>query len=392
MARTLLVASAALLVPGSVSSEPRRLSLNGTAVAASDAPDKLLALKGFTWWYQDIDKNHRRDFWGADTIVKELFPGVNLARLVMNHWHDTSSQGDCSSDDSATGFVTESCLEMFDAVIEGFTNMGIWVIVTARAAEAAGDGGTGHTVFTNPDMRSKMISMWRFLAERYKDHANIAGFEVMSEPRTDNVDGVVHKFHEDACAAVWSQDARAVCFVGPAKFYNRRHLGPEYVMEGGPVIYGANFFVPSPWITTKNPEISYGSQTECCNVGGGNDCPNGCDELITLDAAYLRQQLQDIDEFRASNNVPVWIDQWGVHAEVGEENQRSYLRDVLQIFEEKQYHWSYWWFRDQYGPPHCPGGFEVFCHMNETSLLQNKVAVSELGKYLGADEAAPILV
>lgn len=209
----------------------------------------------------------------------------------------------------------------------------------------------------------------------------------MSEPRTENENGVVHKFHEDACAAVWGQDARAVCFVGPAKFYNRWQLGPEYVVKGGPVIFAANFFVPSPWVTSKNPKVSYGDKAKCCDVGNSKDCPNGCDQEITLDAGYLRAQLKPVDDFSTQHGVPVWIDQWGVHAEVGEQNQRNYLMDVLEIFEEKKYHWSYWYFRDQFGPPHCPGGYEIFCHITEANLTRNTVAIDELGKYLGVEKA-----
>jgi hypothetical protein len=371
----------AALSQQAVASEPRRLVVKGSLVAASDAPEKAIALKGFTWWYQDTQKNHMRDFYWPDKNVKQLLPGVNLARLVMNHWHD-SGGGDCYSDDSSKGFLTESCLSMFDAVVDGFTSNDIFVIITARAAKAAGDGGDGHTVFTNDAMRNQMISMWKFLARRYNGHSNIAGFEVMSEPRTDNIDGCVHKFHQDACAAVWSEDPKAVCFIGPAKFYNRQHLGPEYILEGGPVIYAANFFVPSPWVTTKNPKVNYGDRVPCCDVGGPKDCPKGCDEEITLDSSYLRAQLANIDAFQAKHDVPMWIDQWGVHAEVGKKNQRAYLQDVLAIFEEKTYHWSYWYFRDQYGPPHCPGGYEIFCHLNETSLVRNTIAIDELRKHL----------
>merc|ERR1711957_735279 len=109
------------------------------------------------------------------------------------------------------------------------------------------------------------IAMWSFLAHRYREVDNIAGFEVMSEPRVENVDGCVHEFHRDACAAVWAQDPSFVCFIGPAKFYDRDHLNEDYVLVGGPVIYAANFFVPKKWVTNET-SVRYGDTVGCCEI------------------------------------------------------------------------------------------------------------------------------
>ena len=104
----------------------------------------------------------------------------------------------------------------------------MWVTISARASLAAGDGGNGATVWTNATLRQQMISMWGFLANRYAGRDNIAGFEVMSEPRVDDAKAI-HAFHLSACAAVWASDPAAGCFVGPGKFYDRTHLTAEYV-------------------------------------------------------------------------------------------------------------------------------------------------------------------
>merc|ERR1712228_762815 len=99
----------------------------------------------------------------------------NLARLVMNHWHDapTEKKGDCSSQDPSTGYLTEECLKQFDDIIRWTTKEAdppIWSIITARASLAAGDGGPGKTVFTNETLKSQMVNMWGTLAARYKNN------------------------------------------------------------------------------------------------------------------------------------------------------------------------------------------------------------------------------
>lgn len=372
---------------------PRRLVVNGRSVTSSGAPHKPIQLRGFTFWFQD--KPNMRKVQAVDRNVTTLFPGVNVARLVMDHWHDRPKaevgpgSGDCSSEDSSIGYMTRPCLQMFDEAIAWATGEAkMWVIITARASQAAGDAGKGHTVFTNNTLRLQMIAMWSFLAKRYKGVDGIGGFEVMSEPRTLNDHDVVHKFHVDACHAVWQQDSRAVCFVGPAKFYDRTHLGPEWIVSGGPVIYAANFFVPSLWITGKDKSISYGGSARCCDIAQSKSCPSGCNEVITLKKAWLSKQLETIDEFQRNYSVPMWIDQWGAHTDVGggASSQRQYLKDVLALFEDRNLHWSYWWYKDSFGEPHCIGNYAITCVRKDGTLSLNQVAITELGKYMGSTE------
>ena len=133
----------------------------------------------------------------------------------MVHWMDdgtTESGHDCyRSDGAATGYLTAACLAQFDAVLNWVTQEAdMWATVTMRSALAAGDGGDGHTVFTNATLRAEMIEMWRYLAKRYYGLGGVAGYEVMSEPRWDGSDEEVHRFHVDACAAVWSSDPQAI--------------------------------------------------------------------------------------------------------------------------------------------------------------------------------------
>merc|ERR1711933_181145 len=108
--------------------------------------------------------------------------------------------------------------------------------------------------------------MWSFLSRQYRGISGIAGYEVMSEPRTENDGNVVHNFQVDACNAVWKSDSSAVCFVGPAKFYNRLNLGKDYLITGGPVIYAANYFVPSTWVTAATSAakaVPFGGSAQC---------------------------------------------------------------------------------------------------------------------------------
>lgn len=84
--------------------------------------------------------------------------------------------------------------------------------VAARSKYAA-----GYTWPKEPDvwhsapLRRKYLEMWRHVATRYKDQPGIAGYEIMSEPRTKVVSQHdVARFYAEACAVVRSVDPRAL--------------------------------------------------------------------------------------------------------------------------------------------------------------------------------------
>lgn len=131
----------------------------------------------------------------------------------MDHFHDKGADGvgnDCHSEDASTGYVTVECLAMFDEVLNWTTSEAkVWAIFTGRGSHTDSDYPG---IWANATLRTQMISMWSFIAKRYANHDNILGYEVMSEPRNgDNV--AVHALHQEACAAVWAQDAAAACVV-----------------------------------------------------------------------------------------------------------------------------------------------------------------------------------
>ena len=141
---TALALALAYMYGADAADGPLRLTVSGAAVRSAEGP---VTLRGFTFWFGDTPQ--LRSVTPEDRLVKALLPGANLARLVMVHWRDSNygtKPGDCYADQPLTGFLTPSCLEMFDSAVGWAADNGLWVTLTSRAADAAGDGGPGHTV------------------------------------------------------------------------------------------------------------------------------------------------------------------------------------------------------------------------------------------------------
>jgi hypothetical protein len=299
------------IVSAAVLSTPRRLTFNSNGTLNEPGNHLPVLLRGFTFDYT-LRSDSQTGVTDEDRQVNTLLPNANLARLVMVHWHDepTEHNGDCASDDATRGFLTQDCLDEFDSIIL-WAAKHMWLVISARASLAAGDGGAGHTVWSNTTLHEQMVSMWSFLATRYARHDNIAGFEVMSEPRVDNA-SAIHAFHLSACGAVWAADPAVGCFIGPGKFYDRMHMSSAYHLADPRVVYAANM-------------LDYVEGANSSEVRAG-----------------LLRKLEMVSNFSTTFSVPVWIDQWGVlgSAPGGTAAQATYLREILEIFAETRFHWS----------------------------------------------------
>jgi len=373
-----------LLLACACDASVRRLAINGSTVSSPEGP---VVLRGFSFMYRN--KASFDQVTAQDRSITQLLPKANLARLVMVHWDDSGAGepgSDCRSTDASTGFITQTCLTQWDEAVQwAAVEAGMWVTLTLRAALAAGDGGPNQTVFDNSTMRAQMIAMWSFIAQRYANVTNIAGYEVMSEPRISD-EAAIHSFHKDACAAVWAADKQSVCFIGPGPYYDRNNLGPNYLLPGGgSVMYVANFFEPNLWVSGTNKNIAYGQTADCCQVTKKTTCggAKNCGTQVTFDKAWLSEQLNTAVDFGTTNNVPVYIDQWGVHADSGggDAVRTQYLTDILDLFDVGNLHWAYWDWRQGTGQP---GDFQIWTEDQSTGTWsKNELTLAALSKYLG---------
>ena len=381
-----------------------RLQIVGSDIFVPGHPTPVI-LRGFDLMFkhgtEGMDRLTRQD-----RMLKSLVPGVSLVRLIVNHWNDDVTSGtdaDCY-DEGVDGFVREACLDMFDEIVEWATqDLQSWAIVTARSALAAGDGGTGHTIFDNATLRNRWVQMWGALARRYSSTDRVAGYEVMSEPRSYASAGAIHSAQQQACNAIWLQDPDAICVVGAARFYNRFHLNASYVVEGGPVLYAANFFAPRSWVSTHvdpmTPNASYPGDFACCDLYqkdlmrrreqcGGID-GIACNQAppVRADRSWLVDQLRSILDFRDRHKVPVWIDQWGVRADAigGVASQQQYLSDILDVLNEAKLHWTYWiWRRTSKPPDWTCDGFAVACQQENGNYYLNELLLHHLSRAIAS--------
>ena len=312
--------------------------------------------------------------------LRRSLPAANVVRLVGILWKDSVKRSDgleCSSDDASRGYLDARCLRFLDALVQQLTEAGFWVILTARSKYAAGwDLEVAPDVFHSIALRDRMYRMWRFVAERYKWTDRIAGYEIMSEPRTKTVSQTgVRDFYRGGCDAVHRADPDALCVVGPRPFYKLWELS-EAVLQPHrtQTLYTVDFFIPA---TFAFANTALERSDRCASDGGlGNatwcrgftfpgryECREvydtwwrnkaGCDAAdddVWVDERWLHTTLQRYAfAFAARHGVPVHINQWGVKDEVFDANgRRHYAHTMLEAFRVYGLSSTYWLWREKH--------------------------------------------
>merc|ERR1712238_282909 len=110
----------------------------------------------------------------------------NHVRLVLD-WY--SWQGSCSSDmytDNATsGYLRDEWVQYIDNAVKWVTDAGLWITLTTRDnvgtasphGKVAPPDPCAVDFIGDPSLKGKWLTMWRFLAARYKFTDRIAWYE-----------------------------------------------------------------------------------------------------------------------------------------------------------------------------------------------------------------------
>lgn len=69
-----------------------------------------------------------------------------------------------------------------------------------------------------------------------------------------------------------------------------------------------------------------------------------------LDRQWVERQIQPAVEFRDKHGVPVYCGEFGCSQSVPEESGTRWVKDVAEILNSKDLHWTYWNWRETTGP------------------------------------------
>lgn len=274
----------------------------------------------------DFTKTFRDTFIQEDDIKIIANWGANCIRVPFNYRL-------IEFEDRPYSF-NEDGLCYLDKVVGWCEKYGLYCILDMHAAPGAqndawhSDSYGKAELFTSETNRDRFLRLWFFLADRYRERPNIAGYDVLNEPVVGVLEeNQVRDLYEKVTAEIRSTDKKHIIFL-EGNFWAQRleFLGAP---KDKNTAYSIHLYAPINF--THNFEI--GVHYPCKAYG------------VTWNKNRFDLMAKEYHNFAEKANVPLYLGEFGVNARDGNYGEDEWVRDVLEACKKYDISWTYWTYK-----------------------------------------------
>lgn len=225
-------------------------------------------------------------------------------------------------------------LEELDKVLDKCGKLGIYVLIDLHTPPGGRDETGNMVMFYNPVYRDAFYAMWEQMAKRYKDHPAVWGCNLLNEP-------VQTRPTEDDYLSVQYEAARRIRAIDPElsviiESNNSSSPAAFPALQPLPlanIIYQAHMYAPYSY----THQGIYDRRAEPVVYPG-------VIEGAPYDRERLKRCLAPVREFEKKYGAKIYIGEFSaVRYAPG---AAQYLEELISIFEEYGWDWSYHAFRE----------------------------------------------
>jgi len=208
--------------------------------------------------------------------------------------------------------------------------------------------------------QDQAIQFWKDLAQRLKGHPAIVGFNIVNEPHPElahgkhsfwdgklaqwyetvkGSEGDLNLFYDKVIKAIRSVDSDTPIVIESGLFGTPWAFDYLEPIKDENIIYSFHMYEPYEYTTKRINEgkYSYPSQMPIEDLG----------EPFLLNRGGLINFLKPIDKWSTKNQIPsnrIWVGEFGGNRHV--KGIDFYIKDLISIFNEKEWHWSFYSYRE----------------------------------------------
>ena len=321
----------------------RKIVLRGTNIGAwmnmEDFMDGFPGVEHRLRYYMNETLSEELGTYFFDSLLDHFFHeedvkymasiGVNVLRFPINYRH--------FEDDMNPFVYKEEGFLMMDKVMDWCEKYGIYVIIDMHAAQGHQncDWHSDNNMRTSllwrvKQYQDRLVALWEKLAERYKDRAVVAAYDLLNEPTTNN--------QYNRMPLPYVSDWDAMNALNHRLFDAIRAIDPKHIIciEGDD--FSRRFVGMDP---PYGPNMIYSSHNYSFVTRLHTDVEPYSEEYYRL----LKEEFYGGEWWDYVNkyNVPLWVSEFSI----GD--------DQLDIFKEEDVSWTSWSLKTvgQYGLLHC---------------------------------------
>lgn len=265
---------------------------------------------------KDFEKSFRSCFIDQDDINHIAQMGFNCIRVPFHYKLIEPKAGQFSAD--GVGWL--------DRVIKWARQAKLWVILDLHAAVGCqnhdwhSDSRGEARLWKSKAYQKRTLALWEFLADRYKNETALAGYDLLNESVVEDAQ-YLNDFYRRLIKRIRKVDQNHILFVEGNKWAT--DLAALDVFDDDHLVLSIHSYEPLDYTFNFVPGLTFRKNNY---------------EL-------LKKHLSPYQKIAQSRKRPVFVGEFGVNVRFGHFQEEKWLKDMLRVFNEFGFHWTYWTYK-----------------------------------------------
>lgn len=306
------------------------LMMEGYMLAGPNIAEHVFKQK-FTEKFGEKELDVFMDAWRSSFITEEDIKtisswGCTCIRVPFNYRLICPEKGPLE--------ILKKGLSYLDKVIEWCEKHSIYCILDMHAAPGSqnhdwhSDSTGSCELFDNKEYWDKYLKLWDHLSKRYKDKEIIAGYDILNEPVVPHEkEPIVKKLYEDVIKVIRNNGDDHILFLEGNQWSQRIEFLTE--IKDTNICYSTHYYEPLHYTFNFIRELTY----------------PGTVEGEKWDINKIKERTSEYYNSITKKKTPIYVGEFGINARGDHYGETNWVKDVLTIFKENDYHWTYWTYK-----------------------------------------------
>jgi len=171
----------------------------------------------------------------------------------------------------------------------------------------------------------RTYALWEFLADRYKEEETIAGYDLLNESVLHDT-RLLNRFYRTLIKTIRRVDRNHILFVEGNKWAMDLACLDDF--SDSNLVLSIHAYQPLDFTFNVVPQLTYPLKGKGC-------CDKNELKKILLPYAKIAQK----------NKRPIFVGEFGINARAGVYGENRWVADMLSLFREFDFHWTYWTYK-----------------------------------------------
>lgn len=229
----------------------------------------------------------------------------------------------------------ENGIKLVEKVLRWCEEYNIYCILDMHAAPGCqnsdwhSDSDGESNLWNKKIYQKRFFRLWEFLANRFKDRSIIAGYNVLNEPVIKEAsERTLRSFYKETVRHIRRVDKKHIIFL-EGNLWSRvlEDIGEPF---NDNLSYSIHYYDPSDFTHNFHRGLKY----------------PGLIRKEHWNKERIRRDFKAYSRLSRKWDIPIFLGEFGVNFRCGKcSGELTWLKDVLQLCNEYEFHWTYWTYK-----------------------------------------------